>query len=214
VIPGHVGNGGHVHVSVVRDDANLFAGGDGPFGMTRDGAAFTAGVLAELPALLAIGAPAVASYLRLVPSHWAGAYTCWGLETREAALRFVTGSTGSEQRSANLEAKSFDLAANPYLLVGCLLAAGIAGIDAGATLPEPVRGDPGLLDAAERERLGIARLPETLDQAVDAFAASAVLREALGDVLADAVIAVRRAESARFADASPEQIATALRWVY
>jgi len=214
VIPGHVGNGGHVHVSVSRADANVFAGGDGPFGMTRDGAAFTAGVLAELPALLAVGAPAVASYLRLVPSHWAGAYACWGLETREAALRFVTGSAGSEQRSANLEAKSFDLAANPYLLVGCLLAAGIAGIEAGAALPEPVRGDPGLLDPAERDRLGIARLPETLDQAVDAFAASAVLREALGDVLADAVIAVRRAESARFADASPEQVAAALRWVY
>ncbi len=214
VIAGHVGNGGHVHLSLSRDDENLFAGGDGPFGMTAQGAAFTAGVLAELPALLAIGAPAVSSYLRLVPSHWAGAYACWGLETREAALRFVTGSAGSEQQSANLEAKSFDLAANPYLLVGCLLAAGLAGIEAGATLPEPVQGDPGLLDDDERERLGIARLPETLDAAVDAFESSTVLREALGDVLADAVVAVRRAESARFAGVDPEQVAAALRWVY
>jgi glutamine synthetase len=214
VIPGHVGNGGHLHVSVGRDGANLFAGGDGPFGMTGEAASFTAGVLAELPALLAIGAPAVSSYLRLVPSHWAGAYACWGLETREAALRFVTGSTGSEQQSANLEVKSVDLAANPYLLVGSVLAAGVAGIEAGLTLPEPVTGDPGLLDPAERDRRGIARLPETLDEAVEAFESSTVLREALGDVLADAVVAVRRAESARFAGVAPEQVAAALRWVY
>jgi glutamine synthetase len=214
VIPGHVGNGGHLHVSVSRDGSNLFAGGDLPFGMTGQAASFTAGVLAELPALLAIGAPAVSSYQRLVPSHWAGAYACWGLETREAALRFVTGSAGNEQQSANLEVKSVDLAANPYLLVGSVLAAGLAGIEAGLTLPEPVTGDPGLLDAAERHRRGIARLPESLDEAVDAFAASTVLRDALGDVLADAVVAVRRAESARFDGMSPEQVAAALRWVY
>jgi glutamine synthetase len=214
VIPGHVGNGGHLHVSVSRDGSNLFAGGDGPFGMTGQAASFTAGVLSELPALLAIGAPAVSSYLRLVPSHWAGAYGCWGLETREAALRFVTGSAGSEQQSANLEVKSVDLAANPYLLVGSVLAAGLAGIEAGLTLPEPVSGDPGLLDAAERGRRGIARLPESLDEAVDAFASSTVLRDALGDVLADAVVAVRRAESARFDGMAPEQVAAALRWVY
>ena len=214
VIPGHVGNGGHVHVSLTREDAPLFAGGDGPLGMTADGAAFAAGVLAELPALLAIGAPAVASYLRLVPSHWAGVYACWGHETREAALRFVTGSAGAELTSANLEIKPVDLAANPYLLVGCLLAAGLAGIESGATLPEPVTGDPGLLDDAERERRGIARLPESLDDAVAAFEQSTVLRSALGDVLADAVVAVRRAEIARFADAGPDDVAAALRWVY
>jgi glutamine synthetase len=214
VIAGHVGNGGHLHVSVSRGGANLFAGGDLRFGMTAEGAAFAAGVLAELPALLAIGAPSVASYLRLVPSHWAGAYACWGRETREAALRFVTGSVGSETQAANLEVKSFDLAANPYLMVGSVLAAGMAGIEARATLPEPVQGDPGLLPDDERERQGIARLPESLDQAVDAFTSSTVLREALGDVLADAVVAVRRAESARFAGDGPEQVAAALRWVY
>ncbi len=214
VIAGHVGNGGHVHVSVASDGRNLFADGDGPFGITERGGAFTAGVLAELPALLAVGAPAVASYLRLVPSHWAGAFACWGHETREAALRFVTGSAGSWQESANLEVKSVDLAANPYLLVGCLLAAGLAGIEAGLSLPEPVEGDPGLLDDDERARRGIARLPESLDAATDAFAGSDVLRGALGDVLADAVIAVRRAESARFEGADPDAVAAALRWVY
>ena len=53
---------------------------------------------AHLPALLAVGAPTVASYLRLIPSHWAGAFACWGLENREAAVRFVTGPWGTGRR--------------------------------------------------------------------------------------------------------------------
>ena len=100
------------------------AGGDGPCGLTPVGEAFAAGILDRLPALLAIGAPSVASYLRLVPSHWAGVYACWGLENREAALRMITGSAGSSEWAANLEVKCLDLTANPYLLLAGLLAAG------------------------------------------------------------------------------------------
>lgn len=99
VVAEGVGNGGHVHLSLWRENAakgtegtgNAMAGGDGPYGMTGAGEAFVAGILDRLPALLAVGAPSVASYLRLIPSHWAGAFACWGLENREAALRFVTG---------------------------------------------------------------------------------------------------------------------------
>jgi glutamine synthetase len=69
VIAGHVGNGGHVHFSLWRDGENLYQGGDGPHGMTATGQAFTAGVLQQLPALVAIGSPSVPSYLRLVPQH-------------------------------------------------------------------------------------------------------------------------------------------------
>ena len=60
----------------------------------------------------------------------------------------------------------------------------------------------------------MARLPQSLTEVTDAFAKSTVLRAALGDTLADAVIAVRRAEERRFADADPDAIAAALRWVY
>ena len=67
------------------------------------------------------------SNLRLLPSHWAGAYACWGYENREAALRLVTGSSGSEAHAANLEVKCVDLHANPYLLLAGLLAAGLDG---------------------------------------------------------------------------------------
>ena len=135
------------------------------------------------PALLALGAPSVASYLRLVPQHWAGAYACWGLENREAAIRMVTGSTGSSEWAANLEVKCVDLLANPYLLLAGLLATGSAGMAAGASLPEPVDVDPAALGDDVLEQRGIRRLPMTLRESTDAFAADGALREAFGDPL-------------------------------
>jgi glutamine synthetase len=214
VVAGSVGNGGHLHLSAWRDGRNLHSGGDGRHGMTADAEAFAAGILAELAALAAVATPSPASYLRLVPSHWAGAYACWGRETRESALRVVTGTVGQRDRAANLEVKSIDLAANPYLLLAALIAAGLAGLERGTPLPEEITGDPSRFDEAELERRGIRRLPQSLGEATDAFAASSVLRAALGPVLADAVVAVRRGEAARVADLDPAGVAAAYRWVY
>ncbi|MGB9378092.1 MAG: glutamine synthetase family protein [Mycobacteriales bacterium] len=214
VVAGSVGNGGHVHVSAWREGANLFAGGTGRYAMTGDGEAFAAGILSALPALCAIGSPTPASYLRLVPSHWAGAFSCWGRETREAALRFVTGLRGTEAAAANFEVKCFDLAANPYLVVGSLIACGLHGMDQRLTLPEEITGDPVRFTDDELAATGVRRLPTTLSEAVDEFTACPPLREALGPTLADAIVAVRKAETERFADASPEDIVAALRWVF
>ena len=207
-----VGNGGHVHLSLWRDGQNLMSGGPGTFGLTPDGEAFTAGLLHHLPALLAVGAPSVASYLRLVPSHWAGAYAAWGLENREAALRFVTGADGQRQAAANVEVKSFDAAANPYLLMAGLLAAGRAGLHAGSTLPEPVGIDPGTLSDEGRREAGIRPLPSSLEEAVRAFEQDDVLTGAFGEELATTIAEVRRGEIALFDGVSPQGIAKAVRW--
>ena len=212
VVAGQVGNGGHVHFSVWRDGHNLFAGGDGPHGLTTEGEAFAAGVLRELPALLVIGCPSVASYLRLVPQHWAGAFQTWGLENREAALRLVTGTAGDEGRSANLEVKCFDLSANPYLVAGAVLAAGLAGVGEGLRLPREVRVDPASLSQAELTEAQATRLPQSLPQALEHYSTSTVLAEALGDPLYETIAAVRRAEVALFAECTPDQVARATRW--
>ena len=207
-----VGNGGHVHLSPWRDGRNLMSGGPGTFGLTRDGEAFTAGLLEHLPGLLAFGAPSVASYLRLVPSHWAGAYAAWGLENRETALRFVTGAEGQHGTAANVEVKSFDATANPYLALAGLLAAGRAGMRSGATLPEAVDLDPGNLTDAERRAAGIVPLPSSLEEAVRAFEADAVLTDFYGEQLTTTIGEVRRGEIALFDGVSPEGITTAVRW--
>ena len=212
VVAGSVGNGGHVHLSVWRDGQNLLAGGPGRHGLTAEGEAFAGGILQRLPALTAVGAPSVASYLRLVPSQWAGVFQCWGWENREAALRLVTGSAGEQDARANIEIKCFDLAANPYLVAGSLIAAGLAGVSSCATLPPETDGDPAGLSPAEITDRGLRRLPQTLAEASDCLERDAVLRSAMGEPLADAFLAVRRGEAETFAGASPEEIVEQTRW--
>ncbi|MFF9107285.1 glutamine synthetase [Streptomyces sp. NPDC014805] len=209
-----VGNGGHVHLSAWRDGVNLHAGGARRHGMTDEAESFVAGLLGRLPALTAVTAPSPASRLRLRPSQWAGVFTAWGLETRECGLRVVAGTAGRRDQDANVEIKPVDLAANPYLALGCLIAAGLDGIGSGAVLPEEVTGDPAFLPEEEADRRGVRRLPESLTEAVEAFRADGVLREALGPVLADAVIAVREGEAAAVAGMDDARIAAAYRWRY
>src|SRR5262249_18218987 len=202
VAAGRVGNGAHLHFSVRDADGNLFAGGAGPYGMTERGESVLAGVLARVPALCAVGAPGVASYLRLVPQRWASAFQCWGLENREAALRFVTGVVGTGERSANAELKCCDGAANPYLVVGAVAALVGAAPAAGLRLPAEVPVAPASLAAAARP----LRLPASLPEAIGRLEADDGLRQAMGDALFEAFLAVRRAEVDLFADREPEDI--------
>ncbi|MEU1935555.1 glutamine synthetase [Streptomyces coeruleorubidus] len=209
-----VGNGGHVHLSAWRGGVNLHAGGEGRYGMTAEAESFTAGLLAHLPGLTAVTAPSPASYLRLRPTQWAGVFTAWGHETRETALRVVTGTAGLRDQAANLEIKPVDLAANPYLTIGSLIAAGLDGLTSSAALPEETTGDPARLGGAEAAARGVRRLPVSLEQAVEEFRGDETLRAALGPVLADAVIAVRRGELASVAGLDDDQVAAAYRWKY
>lgn len=213
VAAGQVGNGAHLHFSAWdagEDPGNLFAGGDGPYAMTARGESILAGLLERLPALLAVGAPSVASYLRLVPQRWAGAFQCWGRENREAALRFVTGAVGAGDTAANAELKCVDAAANPYLLVGAVCAVAADSVDAGLRLPAEVTVDPAGLPASVRP----PALPGTLAEAVEHLAADGGLRAAMGEELFGAFLAVRRAEVALFAGARPEEVVAATRWAY
>lgn len=211
-IPG-VGNGGHAHLSLWRDDTNLMTGGNGACRLTAAGEAFTAGLLRHLPALLAIGAPSLVSYFRLEPSHWAGTFACWGVENREAAIRLIPGSTDNAAWAANVEVKAFDLTANPYLVLAGLIATGSAGMIEALTLPDPVHVDPAALSEQERTGRGIARLPGSLAESVTLFEADPVLVEAFGTVCRD-IVAVRRNEIAAFADASDAEIVEATRWAH
>jgi glutamine synthetase len=214
VLADGVGNGGHIHLSAWRGDTSLHAGGPGRYGMTAEAEAFTAGILDRLPALTAVTAPSPASALRMKPSRWAGVFTAWGREARECALRVVTGTAGLRARAANLEVKPVDLAANPYLALGCLIAAGLDGVTAGASLPEETTDDPARLGAEEATARGVRRLPVSLAGSVAEFRRDAGLRQTLGPVLADAVIAVREGEIAAVAGLDDARVAAAYRWVY
>jgi glutamine synthetase len=213
VAVGQVGNGQHLHFSPwTRDEPerNLFAGGDGPHGLTARGESILAGLLRRLPALVGVTAPSVASYLRLVPQRWAGAFQCWGRENREAALRFVTGVAGSRDTAANAEIKCCDPAANPYLTVGAVCAVVADAVDAGLRLPEEVTVDPAGLPERDRP----PRLPDSLQAAVAGLEHDDLLRRVMGGELFEAFLAVRRAEVDLFAGREPEDVVATTRWVY
>jgi glutamine synthetase len=209
MVVGGVGNGSHLHTSLWRARHNLMTDGAGPHGLDVEGEAFVAGILDALPALLAVGAPSVASYLRLIPQRWSGPYRGWGRENRETALRLVAGTPG-----ANAEVKSLDAAANPYLLVGAVIALGLDGLQRGLRLPPEITVDPATLAPEQLAAAGAARLPQSLGEALRCFRASEALADAMGPALFGTVIAVREAEIAHFEGASEEEIVSATRFRY
>jgi glutamine synthetase len=85
-----------------------------------------------------------------------------------------------------------------------LIAAGLDGIERELEPPAPIAVDPGDLTENERRAAGIARYPASLIEALDHLDADGVLRPALGDLLADSYLAVRRSEYNAYADAGEE----------
>ena len=209
-----VGNGWHLHTSVLRDGTNLLSGGGGPAGMTAEGEAWVAGMLRELGALAAVGGPSLPSQIRRRPGYFAGAYAFWGVLNREAALRFVPTSAYVPPRGANIELKASDASGNPYLLVAAVIGAGLAGMADGLRLPEGIEADPGSWSDDEREARGVGRLPDSIEASVAAVEASAPVREALGDATVGAWIAVRRGDEGFAEGKTPEEIVDFHRYRY
>lgn len=190
VYPLEAGNGWHLHFSLWRDGSNLTGRGRelGP-----EAQAFVAGVFVHLPALLALSVPSPNSFARIRPGAWCGAYRAWGYDHKEAPLRIPSERHGAP---TNVELKSSDATANPYLSLAGVIAAGIDGIDRNLSLPDPIDRDPAQLSESERLDAGIEALPASLDEALDCLDADPVLQEALGEPLARSYRAVKRAEIA------------------
>jgi glutamine synthetase len=182
--------------------------------MTPQAESFAAGVLASLSAIVGVSCPSVVSYLRLQPHRWSGPWACWGLENREAGLRFVTGMVGDRRAEANLEVKPVDGSANPYLALGAIVAAGLDGLERDLRLPEPVTVDPASLSVAERRKRKVAQLPSSLGAAIPELERSTVLREAMGDMLFDSFVATRKGELAAFEGLDDDAVVRAHRWRY
>lgn len=198
--PENAGNGCHIHFSLWDVDAkwNRFHDASAPDRLSREARSFIAGVLDHLPGLCGLTAPSFNSYHRIIPQYWAGAFVCWGHDNREAPVRVPSVFWGMEEASTNAELKAADASANPYLAVGGLIAAGLDGFERALEPPEPVEVDPATIDEEEREQRGIVRLPATQEAALDALEADDVLTGALGPVLAESYLAVRRSEWAAY----------------
>jgi glutamine synthetase len=207
------GSGAHLHFSLWGTAAseypgkNLFFDANQQGHLSQTGRYFIGGVLRHLCGLLALTCGSVNSYSRLLPHYWSSAYTAWGFDNREAAIRVPSTFWGREAESINLELKCSDHSGNPYLALGGLIAAGLDGIVNKIEPNEPVAVDPGNLSDAERERMGVRRLPTTLDEALDELERDQVLMEALGPMQATAYLAVKRNEIDFFKEKTPEEVA-------
>jgi len=196
------GSGAHLHWSIWNADhsVNLLADAGAPAGLSALAHQAIAGVVTHLPGLLGLTTPSVNSFRRLQPHYWSSAYTAWGIENREAAVRVPSRYWDDEAGSTNLELKASDSSANPYVALGGMIAAALDGIERELDPGEPVNEDPGNLTDAERETRGIRRFPLTAGEALDELEGDAVLTGALGAGLATEYLKVRRAEAAAYAD--------------
>ena len=181
--PQAAGNGCHIHLSLWdrKKQTNLFHDASGAYQLSDLARQFTAGILAHLPALLALTAPTTNSYKRFVERCWGSCYVCWGPDNREATVRAVSSFRGREESSLNLEYKPADPTCNPYLALAGILCAGLDGVDRRLEPPPAILTDPALLSADERKAAGVNSYPHDLEAAVSALEADEVLRGALGE---------------------------------
>jgi glutamine synthetase len=206
--PGGVGNGAHVHMSLVDGDGNpVFYDPERPGSLSVMGARFAAGILEHLPALCAISAPSVASYLRLKPHHWSAGFGYLGERDREATIRIPpTVGTADPARQFNLEFRAADAAACPHLALAVLVLAGLRGIREGLPEPPLLEGDPSELDEEERGRLGVRPLPASLEEALEALKADDTVRSWLSRNLFDCYVGVKRTEISLLEGADPAEV--------
>jgi glutamine synthetase len=167
-------------MSLWRDEENVFAADDDPGGLGLSPLAynFIGGLKAHAKAYIAVTAPTVTSYKRLVigarsGSAWAPVYISYGYNNRTQMLR-IPGP-------GRIEDRTVDGSCNPYLAATAVLAAGLDGIERGL---EP--GDPTTelnlheLSEERRTEMGIELLPANLLDATRELERDDVLRAALG----------------------------------
>ncbi|MFE5839245.1 hypothetical protein [Arthrobacter sp. NPDC056493] len=207
-------NGCHIHFSARNVDGNVFYDAAAVTQMSPAGESMIAGVLARLAESSSLLGGSALSLARLQPQQWAGSFICWGTGNREAAVRFVPGLKGYEDKQSNVEVKCCDGSANQYLAVAAILASALEGFREQQQLPAEVTVDPGTLSEAERERADIRAFAPDMLTALDGLDGSSFLRTALGHDVVDSYVAVRRGEAGRFARLDREAVIAALRWRY
>lgn len=184
------GSGMHCNLSLFKNGENVFYDQNGDLQLSDDARHFIAGILKHAPAFTAVANPTVNSYKRLVPGYEAPCYVAWSAQNRSPLVR-IPASRGISTR---VEVRSVDPAANPYLVMATLLAAGLDGIKNKLTPPAAVDRNIYVMTKEEREEAGIVDLPATLAQALVTLQSNEVISNALGDHLLEHFIEAKEIE--------------------
>jgi glutamine synthetase len=183
------GQSGHVHISLKSKDKSVFFDAKKPHTMSQAQHHFVAGQQKLLPELLAMVAPTVNSYRRLIPGFWAPTEATWGIENRTCALRVIPGTEKSQRVEFRIAAAD----ANPYIVLAAALAAGLHGIEEKLEPSKPIEGNA----YAQKFPKSMA-LPATLWDAAQRLKASKVARDWFGDAFVDHYAATREWEEREF----------------
>lgn len=188
--PDWPGQSGHIHVSLKDDDGkSVFYDADKPHQMSDTMRYFVAGQQQMMPELLAMIAPTVNSFTRLIPGFWAPTDATWGVENRTCALRVIPGSEKSQRVEYRIAAAD----ANPYIILSAALASGLWGIENKAELVEPIQGN-----AYDQTFPAEMALPRTLWEAAQRLKASTMARQWFGDAFVEHYAATREWEEREF----------------
>jgi glutamine synthetase len=190
---GENGSGMHTHQSLFTGDRNAFFDPDDQYFLSDVAKSFIAGQLRHARELSALFAPSVNSYKRLVPGYEAPVYIAWSRRNRSALVRVPLYHPGKES-ATRAELRCPDPSCNPYLTFAALLQAGLEGIEKGYELAPPMDTNLYHLTAEERKERGIVALPETLGEAIEEMAQSALIERALGEHIFSRYIDLKRAE--------------------
>jgi glutamine synthetase len=177
-IAGINGSGMHVHQSLseAQTGRNVFYDANDSYGLSQTARHFIAGLLAHAKGMIAVLAPLVNSYKRLVSGYEAPVYLSWGRTNRSALVRVPRISAGRPQ-ATRVELRCPDPSCNPYLAFAVMLKAGLDGIKRELPLPDAAEED--LYHVDPRARL-LETLPGSLGEALDELQRDEVIAAALG----------------------------------
>jgi glutamine synthetase len=195
-IHGINGSGMHTHQSLysIAESRNAFADASNPYGLSDVARSYMAGILLHARGMIAVLAPLVNSYKRLVPGYEAPTYLTWGRTNRSALIRVPMVSPGKSIEGTRAEVRCPDPSSNTYLAFAVMIAAGLDGVEKGLQLSDPVEESLFEMDAATISAKGIQELPGTLGEAIAELEADQTIRDALGDHVFNHFVEAKRAE--------------------
>jgi len=187
------GQSGHYHFSLLssENDENQFYDSSRPNNMSEMQSRAVGGLVKYLPEFLALIAPTINSYTRLVKGAWAPTAATWGVENRTSSIRVIPGSSKSQR----IECRVGGADGNPYLVSSAILAAAFLGIEEKLDPGDPVEGNAyDIEDALPSERRFAGNLKDSTDRLDKSIAA----RRLLGNEFVDHFVLSRRHEVAEY----------------
>jgi len=188
--PDWPGQSGHIHISLLdQHGKSVFFNAGKEHNISETMRYFIAGQQKLMPELLAMVAPTINSFTRLVPGFWAPTGATWGIENRTTALRVIPGSETAQRVEYRIAAAD----ANPYIILAAALASGLYGIE------NQLQPEPGITgNAYEQSVPPHLQLPATLWDAAQRLKASEVARQYFGDLFVEHYAASREWEEREF----------------